>query len=148
MAGLKAGAIDIATLSDIAFASLKAQGEVRELVTMGDYLPKGVAGQVLFARKEFVEKNPALVKKAVKGFLHGAEFVMKNPDWSIEKMKAEFRYSPEVARLAFPWLKYDTGGRVEEARIKNTVDFIIEYGILAREKIPPLDSLYRKGFAE
>lgn len=148
VAGLRAGAIDVATLSSFAMGSLLARGEVRELVRMEDYLPKGVAGQVLFARKEFLERNPAVVKKVIKGFLQGAEFVMKNPEWSIEKMKGEFRYSPEVARLAFPWVKYDTKGKVEEARVKNTVDFIIEYGILAKEKIPPLDSLYRKGFTE
>ena len=149
MAGLKAGAIDIATLAKTTMAPLILRGEVRELLRMDDYLPKGVSIlALLFARKEFLEKNPGLVKKVVKGFLHGAEFVMKNPDWSTERMKAEFKYSPEVAREIVPWLKYDTRARIDEAKIKNTVEFLLEYGIVAREKVPSLDRLYRKGFTE
>src|SRR3972149_6166678 len=45
VAALKAGVIDIATLSDFAFAPLKFKGEVRELIRMENYLPKGVSAQ-------------------------------------------------------------------------------------------------------
>lgn len=148
VAALKAGAIDIATLSDFAFAPLKFKGEVKELIRMEDYLPKGVSAQVVFARREFLEKNPALVKKVVKGFLQGAEFVIKNPAWSMEKMKVEFRYSPEVAKGVVPWLKYDTRGRIDEANIRNAAEFLIGYGLVAREKVPSLDKLYAGGFTD
>lgn len=148
MAGLRAGAIDIAMLSNFTMAVPKIKGEIREVVKVEDYLPKGLAAQVVFARRDFLEKNPALVKKVVMGFLQGAGFALKNPEWAVEKMMAEVKYSSEAARGVLPWLKYDPRGRLDEAKIKNVVEFLIEYGIIAREKAPSLNKLYDRGFTE
>lgn len=148
IAAVRAGTIDIATLSNFTMAPLKAMGEVREVLRMNDYLPKGVADQGLMVRKELLEKNPALVRKVVKGFLQGAEFTMKNPEWAMEKMKEELKYRPEVARMAIPWLKYDLTAKLDEVKIKNTAEFLIEYGMVDRKKLLPLDKMYAKGFVE
>lgn len=148
IAGLRSGTIDITTLSNFTMLAVKLKGEARELVKADDYLPKGLAAQILLARREFLEKKPELVKRAVKGFLKGAEFVLKNPEWAIKKMVDDVKYPQEVAKAAFPLLSYDPKGRVDESKINNVVAFLIEYGIVSKEKAPPLEKIYARGFAD
>lgn len=148
MAGLRSGAIDISSLSNFTMLAVKVKGEVRELLKVEDYLPKGLAAQVLFARRDFLEKKPELVKRAVKGFLRGADFVLKNPEWAIKKMMADVKYPEEVAKAAFPLLGYDPRGRVDEAKVKNVLEFLVDYGMLAKEKAPAVDKIFVRGFTE
>ncbi len=148
MAGLRSGAIDISSLSNFTMLAVKVKGDVRELLKAEDHIPRGLAAQVLFARRDFLEKKPELVKRGVKGFLRGAEFVLKNRDWAISKMMADVKYPEEVAKAAFPLLSYDPTGRVEEAKIKNVVEFAIEYGMVAKEKAPSFDKVFVRGFAD
>ena len=150
MAGLRSGANDVTNLSDFAMATLKAKGVVRELVALNDYLPKGLVSQVIFSRKDFLSSNPNAVNKILTGWNKGAEFVMNNKKWVIEKMKQGLlsSYNDEGARTAYPWLRYEDRGKVNIVKIKNARKFLIDFGLLAKEKAAPLEAYYAKGYAK
>ncbi|MEE8448741.1 MAG: ABC transporter substrate-binding protein [Thermodesulfobacteriota bacterium] len=150
MAGLRSGAIDVTNLSDFSMAALKVRGIVRELVTLNDYLPKGLATQIIFSRKDFLSSNPDSVRKIVAGWNKGAEFVMNNKKWAIEKMK-EGRlssYNDEGALAAYRLLRYDDRGKIAIVKIQNARKFLINYGLLAKDKAAPLEAYYAKGYAK
>ena len=125
----------------------RARGEIRELLTIDDYLPKGLFAQILFSSRSFLEAKPDVVRKVVKGYLLGADYVMKNQDWAIRRMMTEMRFSEEAAKIAYPKLHY-TDGRIDLKRIDAAVNFLVEYGLLAKDKIPPMDKIFAKGFVE
>lgn len=149
IAAMRAGATEATTGSMFPMLPLLVRGEVRELVDMEQYLPRGILAQGLFARRDLIEKKPDLVRKVVKGYLRGAEFYAKNPDWAIEKMQKEsaFGYSAEAAKIAYPKIRY-TDGKAEMKRIESTMAFLLEYGLVAKEKMPSVGAIYAKGFVE
>lgn len=149
IAAMRAGATAATTGSMFPMLPLLVKGEVRELVDMEEYLPRGTLAQGLFVRRELLEKKPEVARKVVKGYLRGAEFYAKNRDWAIEKMQKEaaFGYSAEAAKIAYPKIKY-TDGKVDLKRIESTMAFLIEYGLVPKEKMPPIDIIYAKGLAE
>lgn len=148
IAGLTAGTEDGELLSLITFAPLVARGEVRILVAIRDYLPKEWADVMIFARKEVTEKSPDVVKRAVKAIVQAGDYVAKNPDWAMEKMKVSLGHAPEVAKLVYSELQYGKDGRISRAGLQNIVNFLIEYGIVPKEKMPSLDKLHTTAFTE
>lgn len=149
VAGIKGGAIEAIILSNLTMAPLKAKGEARELLYIYDYLPKGVGSyQFLVARRELVEKRAELAKKGFQGYLKGAEFVMKNKDWAVEKMKSEFKYAEETALAVYPTFRYGVSGRLDKSRMEATRNFLIQYGIVPKEKAPSLEEIYTTKLVE
>lgn len=148
IAGLKAGAVDVITLSFFSVASLKVKGEVRELLKVDDFLVKGLGSQIIYAHPDFLKRKPEVVRKVVRGFLQGGNFIMKNPEWAVERMKKELRQSEEAARAIHPRLRYDTDGKIDVSKIENVINFFTEYGILTKEKAPRVEKTYARGFSD
>lgn len=148
IAALKAGIDDAEIFSLIAFAPLKVTGEVREVVMVRDYLPKEWTDVVVFGRRDLTEKSPELVRRAVKAIVQAGDYVAKNPDWAKEKMKVSLGHAPEVAKLVYSELQYGKDGRISLTGLQNIVNFLIEYGIVPKEKMPSLDKLHTTAFTE
>lgn len=146
IAALKSGAIDATSgYSIFNFAKLEATGEVFPLVRVSDYLPKEWLDHILFARKEFLKTNPDTGKRAVKAILQGIDFIVKNPAWAMQKIKAEQGFSDEEVRLVMEregGLRYTRDGKIDRKALENVRDFYIRYGIVSKDKMPPVEQLY------
>lgn len=147
-AALKTGAAESTVLSFIALAPLKVKGEIRELLLVGDFLPKEWSENSLTVHTGFASRFPREVVKAIKGYFMATDFVQANRDWALEKMKSGMRYEEEVAKAIYPRLKYGREGKINPKALENIVNFLIEFGIVAKEKAPPLEKIYDKSFAE
>lgn len=147
IAALKARAVDGLLLSNLTMAPVKAEGEVRELLAIEDYLPGGLTEDILYAHREFVEKKPEVVRKVVKGYLKAAELVTRDRDWAIKTMKKDFGFSEKVAVVVYPMMRYEFG-KIDEKMIEDNIRFQVEYGLLTKEKAPAVEKIYAKGFAD
>lgn len=148
IAGLRAGSLDISSLSFFTMATLIARGEVRALLRVNDYLPKGFYHlHMILSTVPFAQKSPELAKRAVKGYLQGVEFVLKNKSWAVEKMKAEFGYPEAAAQAAYDMLGFKPQGKIDPARVKSAMSFLVENGLLDKGKVPPLEKVYLEGYA-
>lgn len=148
MAALKARRVDSLALSYDSLINLKAAGEVRLLVSLNKLVPEAAYGQVIFAHTEFLKKNPEAVRKAVRGFIQGADFVLKNKEWALSKMVTRYRYSPEGAKMAFDNFQYGREGKIDVEKIKRAMEYLVATGLMAKDKAPPLEKVYVKGFDE
>lgn len=148
VAALKARITDSLALSFFALLPLKARGEVRELLVISDYAPEGRTSQVIMAHREFARKNPEAVRKTVDGFMRGAAFVLENEAWAVDKMKADFGYTEEAARLAFAKFRYGKDARISKEKVRESVEFLVEGGEIKRAEVPPLETYYIKEMAD
>ena len=148
MAALKAGVIDALVLTAFTMAPLKVKGEARELVSLREYLPKEWTGLIVTAQKKFLESKPDAARGAVRVLVRSTAFVMKNPQWSIEKMKSFFGYSDELANHVYRLLNYKSDGRINRNALINCRNLLVENQLIPKEKSPSPDELYREGFAQ
>lgn len=146
-AALKAGVVDSVIMTFMSTAPLKFRGEVRELVNVGDYLPKERSDATVFARRDYTRKQPEAVKKVIRALLQGASFVTRNRDWAVQKMKTEYGFPEELGRIVYEELLYPVrDARVDRKVIENTRDFLIKYELVSPERTPAADALYLTGF--
>lgn len=145
IAALKAGAVDVTLGTSFSMLPLLAKQEVRAVLKANNYLPEGIGSEVIFSRRDILLKSPEAAKKVVKGFLRGAELVMKDKDWAIRRMKEEVRYEEAAARVAYPELIYDLKAAIAPGVFQTAVDFLVRYKLLAPDKVPPLEGLYARG---
>lgn len=146
IAALKAGAVDAIALSMFTMANLKFAGQVRELVAVADYLPKEWMDTTIFGTRDFIVKNPEVVRKFVKATLWAADFVQNNREWSIEKLKSLLGYSEEAAPEVYKLLVYSKDGKINRRALENVTRFLIEYGIVPKEKMPSVEAIYTMEF--
>lgn len=147
IAGIKARAVDAVSLSFFTLAALKAKGEVREVLRVNDYLPKGYEHlNMVFATRPFLDKNPDAAKRVVKGFMEGAQFILKNRDWTLEKLKSDFNYPEEAAKLALPLLQYKSDPKIDPAKVQGAIKFLVDFGLMPKEKAPAVARVVAEGF--
>jgi ABC-type nitrate/sulfonate/bicarbonate transport system substrate-binding protein len=147
MAGFKAGRVDGVVLSIFAMNNLRIAGEARPVLSLVDYFPKPWSEIVTFSRKELVEEKPEVVKRIVKGVLESSDFILKNRQWTIAKLKSFFRYKGDLNWM-YDRINYGKDGKIDPAALKNVRDVLIKQGLLAPEKAIPLEELYVKRFTE
>lgn len=148
IAALKARAIDALVLTAFTMAPMKIVGEAREVVLLAEYLPKEWTGLVLTAQKKFVENRPDVVRRVVRAVVKSTNFVMKNPQWSVEKMKSFLGYSDELARYVYGLLEYAKDGKINRKALVNHWNVLAENGIITKEEAPPVEQMYREGFTD
>lgn len=145
LAGLKTGSIEGVVLTDDVMARLKVEGQARPLTYLKDYRPKEWASFLVFAHKDFLRKNPDTVKRAVKAILQAAEFVKKDEKWTIEKMKSFQGVPPEAAKFIFDQvLDFSKDGRMSKKGLENVIGFLVEFGIVAKEKAPAVNAVLQQ----
>lgn len=147
-AALKARAIDAVVFDSISTAPLKVAGETRELLRLDDFFPKEWVEVSILARSKFAAANRELVVRAIKGFFRATDFIENNRSWALEKMKSSMGYTEKEAEVIYPLLKYGKHGKINIKGLQNQLNFLVQYGIVAKEKVPPLEKIYDKSFAE
>lgn len=148
LAAIKAGAMEGRVTSLAAVMPVMVKGELKAIVHAKDYLPKEWITRMVSARRDLVENQPEVVKRFVKAFLQVTNFMMANADWNVAKMKTHFKYTDEVGRAVLPLVRFTRDGRIEKKALDNVVAFFVEYGVLAKEKVPPADKLFTNRFTE
>ena len=144
---LKAGRVDAVPTGLSAMLRLKVNGDVRELMSINDYLPKEWLYSVVFAHKSFVKDKPDTARRTVRVLLQALGFIHKNPGWVIEKMKTVQRYSEQMANMLVKSYRLTEDGKIKKRSVENLRSFLIEYGIVSEGKIPPADQLFTNRFA-
>jgi ABC-type nitrate/sulfonate/bicarbonate transport system substrate-binding protein len=147
VAALQTNAIDayiVAPFSGI--VKLKLEGKVREMMGTRDYRPKEWTDLVVIARKDFIKNKPDLAKRAVKGFLQGVDFVNRNTSWSTAKIKSFEGLSSAVATWLIKYYPLTKDGKIERKAVENVRSFLIEQGIVTRDKTPPVEELFTSQF--
>lgn len=145
VAFLKTGRLDV-ILSSTSFVPLRLSGLVRQLLSVRDYLPKEWSSQAMFARRDLIETKPDRVKRAVKAVLESTNFILKNPSWAVDKLMSDQGVNQEAAREIYKLLEFSKDGAIEPKGIENVVAFLVEYGIIAKERRPSVESLYSSMF--
>ncbi|MEE8448036.1 MAG: ABC transporter substrate-binding protein [Thermodesulfobacteriota bacterium] len=146
IAALKARAIDAAAGSHAALAKLYYSGEVRVLVDMSDYLAKGRSDMVIIARKELIKSNPKVVTRAIKVLIRATQFVLNNREWSEAKLQSESGYSAKAARQLFNILRFSADPKVERQSVEAVRNFLINYGLLKKDKAPAVDAVFTNDY--
>lgn len=146
LAALRAGIIDGFAVGSTAAAPLKVQGFVRGLGSLKDILPKEWSDLTVSAHKDFLARRPELVKRSIKAFVEATDYVKKDQEWTLEKLKTFSRYSEAAAKEIYSILFYSKDGRIDKKMIENVRAFLIEYDIIAKEKAPLVEFLYTNQF--
>lgn len=144
LAAIYTGAMDGRFASFITMAPLAVQGKVREVLSISDYLPKEWSHQTIVAEKEFAQARPEVVKRVAKAVIKSMDFVVKNEAWALERMKSPLGYTDETARAVYKRLRYSPDGKIDLKALENVRGFLLEYGIISKDKAPPVDQLYLK----
>lgn len=150
IAALKTGGIDAMTGSFGPQMKLKAAGEIRELVSVADYLPAEWVDEVAFSRREFITSKKETARKGLAAMLKGIAYARENPSWSVQKMKEVSGYSQDEAKIMFDWLRpgFTRDGQIKRRALENLRSFLLEYGIISKEKAPQVDQLYTQELLE
>ena len=147
LAALLSGAIDGNVTSYNNMAQLFYKGKVRKIVSLPDYLPKPWADVTVFAHKGFVKAKPKVVGKTLKALFQATDFIMKNRSWAVKTLKAKFGHSEGVAKQLHKLsLRYGKTGKIDRKAMANIRGFLIEYGILPKEKALPVDQMFTSQF--
>jgi NitT/TauT family transport system substrate-binding protein len=145
-AALRTGVIDATVLPVSQFAEIVLKGEFRQVTRAADYLPKEWLMMVVFAHKDFVKERPDVVRRTIKALMEAIDFINKNPLWAIEKMKTESGFSEEAARLVHKTIVFTKDGRINRKAVENVLNFLVEFGIITKEKAPEVDKLFTTEF--
>lgn len=146
MAAIRARTLDGRFSSAPTMAPLKWAGMVREVISVSDYLPKKWVDLVLWSRIEVVVNRPPAGRAATRGILKGKELIAADPAWAIGKMKSNFGFSEELARFVYPMLRYYPQAHVDLEALENVRNFLVQFGIVSKEKVFPMESLYTGEF--
>lgn len=146
MASLKIGSTDAMTGFYFTMLPLKDKGEVRPIADLEDYLKGQWISHVLYARRDFVKSSPETVSRLIKGVLASLDFLRKERAWAVAKMMSEQNISKNGAEEMYGYLKFATDGRISPAAAQNLANFLIEYGLVAKEKMPAAEELYTARF--
>lgn len=146
VAAVKAGAVAAFVQSFSPVAELMVKGELRSVASAKAFLPKDWVGSVVVAHKDFIRKNPEITRRTVRAIVASAAFAQGNPSWTIEKLRTLLGFSPEAARLVYDALGFGKDGKINVRGLENVRNFYIEYGVVLREKVPPVEQLYTPEF--
>lgn len=146
IAMLKTGKTDAALHAFFLLAELKVKGEVRDLVRMSDYVPKEWVNHVAFAQKDLIKSKPDTVRRLVRALLKGTAAINRDAPWAMAKMRELSGYSEEAARLIYSGFAFSEDGRLEPKAIENIRQFLVDNGIIAKEKLPAKEELFTSQF--
>lgn len=146
VAALKTGVIDATIEPTHLVIALKIQGVIKEVVPMAELLPKEWAGHWVFAHKDYIKSDEGTVRRLVKAHLQSTNYIRNNPRWAIEKMVAVSGFSEEGARAIFAGYQFPGDGKVSPRGVENLKNFLVEYGLLVKEKVPPVQELFSSDF--
>lgn len=147
MAGLMTGSLD-STIDPLSvMAPFMEKGLVRQVASITEYLPKDWVEMVLGASRGFLKNNPDTVRKVNKALTDAVTFIKRNPGWAIEKMKTMQGYSEKVAKIIYDnELDFSEDGKISRKAIENARNIFLEYGIVSKERVLPVEELFSNEF--
>ncbi|MEE8449440.1 MAG: ABC transporter substrate-binding protein [Thermodesulfobacteriota bacterium] len=145
IAALKTGSADTIVTTADSVANLVATGELREVVSAADYLPREWSYLIISASREMIKNSPDKISKAVKAILLASAFINGHRTWAIDKMQAK-GLSRDGAREVAKRLRYSEDGKINRKALENVRKFLIDYKIVKRGKIPETADLYTDRF--
>lgn len=150
LALLRARRVDANLAAPSGVAPLVVKGELRQILLIEDYTPKPWNEYHIFSRKDVAQNNPEAVKKVVRAILKAGDFIRENSRWAIEAMKTHFGYSEEAAKFVYDISFTEIGGqgRIDPRGIDNVTNFLVEYGLVAKDKAPAVSDMYSSKFTD
>ncbi len=145
LAALKAHQIDASVLATEAGYQLAERGEARIVVGMDKYAPHFIT-HVVFAQKQIVATNPALVERFLKGFFASIAFMKANKTKTVEIAERVLRQSPTVAAETYDYeiSMMEVDGRFDPQAVEVLKQSFVEMGTL--DKKPANDELFTTRF--
>ncbi|MEE8448280.1 MAG: ABC transporter substrate-binding protein [Thermodesulfobacteriota bacterium] len=143
---LRAGKTDIAVHPYHQLVKLLLKGDVRRLLKVDDYRPSKWTSYIITANQGFVKKSPDIARRVVKAMLQASKFIRGNRGWTSAKLKQMFGFSDKAAGLVYEHLQFSRDGRISPEGLANLSKFLIDFGIVPADKMPPVDELYTKQF--
>ena len=148
VAGLRTGVLDAKISGVFAMAPLLHKGEVRSLVAVRPYLPKEWMDTMIASHRNTVAKRPAEVKKTIQGMLEAGQFVLADRAWATKKMMSYWRHSEGLAQKVYTMLSYGKGGRISRRAVENMLKFMVDFKILKKGQLLPVNKYYTNRFVE
>lgn len=145
-AAVKAGRLDV-VVSSTGLIPLKVEGHVRELTSVRQFLPKDWGGQILLAHKEQVQTRSQVVARAVTALNRSANFLLDNQGWALAKIISEHRVNEETAKELYRVFVFFREARLEKKALENVVTFLVDYGIVPRERAPSVEDFFTTRFS-
>lgn len=146
LAALKTKAVEAVASYQFPIMELWVKGEVRPVLQIEEYLPKQWLAHVIIVRRDFIKSKGTEVRAVVKALLKANSFISREPVWAMEKMKELQSYSVEAAKRAYDSLRFSPDGKVNLQAVENVKNFLVDYGVITREKAPPVEELYTREF--
>lgn len=146
VAAFRSGKIDAIIYPINTVATLISRGHARKLVSISDYLPKERVNIVIYPRTAVVEKKPQAMKKAIGVVLKSLNYVLAHREWSLEKMKTVSKYNRKEAEMVFASMGAGKHGKINKKGVENALKFLVEFGIIKKDKAPPLNKIYTTQF--
>ena len=149
LAAVKGGLIDAILISKAGASPMLLKKEIRPVALVRDYLPPEWSDQVFYARRDYVDKSPDSITKGIKAAFRAADYLLKNRAWAVQRIKSLYGFSEEDASWVFDnTLNYGQDGKISPKALENVLNFQVEYGIIPKDKVPPLQLLFTTRFTE
>jgi NitT/TauT family transport system substrate-binding protein len=127
---------------------LKLSGRIKPILQVTDYLPKPWLNYTVVASRNMIEKRPDVLKRLLASIIEANRFVMspQGKSWAISTMKEQNKYSDEGARQIYDALNLSTDGNFNLRSVENAANFLVEFGIMKRDEIAKLDTMFTDKF--
>ena len=145
---LKAGVVNAIVSAFLVRAELKNKGELRDILKVQDYVPKPWSENIVIAHSQVIRDRRATVARLIKAINQATVFVTNNRAWAEQKLKSFSGYSQATAKMVFQRMKFTPGGKVNEKGLENVLNFMVEFGVLAKDRKPQLQKVYTEEFTE
>ena len=126
------GQIDAGFIGEPKVTQGEHLGLFKVLARVGDYFPKYQWG-VIFARNDFIEKQPELLARILEGFRNACRYIQENPEETIELGSKLFDVSTEVFRGALhrDLANWEVDAKVDIEGLNNCLKIQAEAGAIA-----------------
>ncbi len=130
--------------------ALQLKGELRPLFSMNEFLPKKWIDGTISASRPLINKNPGLVRKAVRSVLQSKNFVRRNKPWAVKQMVEVFKFGPrEAEAMVIAMLgHFDVDQKISRKAVENVRNLLIENKLVDKKRVPPVDELFTNRFVE
>ena len=125
------GQIDAGFIGEPKVTQGEHLGLFKVLARVGDYFPKYQWG-VIFARNDFIEKQPELLARLLVGFRKTCRYIQENPEETIELGSKLFDVSTEVFRGALhrDLVNWEVDAEVDIEGLNNCLKIQAEAGAI------------------
>jgi len=125
--------------------ALEEKHDGRVLTDMGKFAPEFIT-HVVFARKQLIHDNPALVRKFLKGFFDTLAFMKANREKTIDITSKVLNLSKAVTAKTYDYeiSMFIPDGRFDPAAVKVIKDSFVQMGFLPKK--PPDSEIFTTEF--